>query len=307
MQELFTAKIFNIQRLSDYVIELTIKAPLTTKHFEPGHFYRLQNYETFSERYDHTSLQMEPLALIAADVNKSEGLLKFIVIERGASSKLAATFKVNDPVSLMGPTGVRDKVSHEKETVLIIGNALSIPLVSSYGKALRENGNRVIYLLHLEDKNKLYYQDHLKKVTDLLILTSEDPINILLSYTNEIPLSDVDRIYLIHKSELLRRFQDARLTTLKPYLLKEPRMYGSVYSTMQCMLKGVCAQCLQWQIDPETGQRTKAVFACSWQDQPLECIDFDNIDDRQIQNRLQERLSDLWVDYLFAKYDIPKV
>jgi hypothetical protein len=73
---------------------------------------------------------------------------------------------------------------------------------------------------------------------------------------------------------------------------------------MQCMLKGVCAQCLQWQIDPETGKRTKAVFACSWQDQPLELIDFDNLDERRIQNHLQEKLSSLWVDYLFEKYTI---
>ena len=75
---------------------------------------------------------------------------------------------------------------------------------------------------------------------------------------------------------------------------------------MQCMLKGVCAQCLQWQIDPETKQRTKAVFACSWPDQPLELIDFDNVDERQIQNKLQEQLSQLWVEHLFKQYDIQK-
>ena len=106
---------------------------------------------------------------------------------------------------------------------------------------------------------------------------------------------------------MLRRFQEARNTHLKEYLVKEPRIYGSVYSTMQWMLKGVCAQCLQWQIDPETGKRTKAVFACSWPEQPLELIDFDNIEERQVQNRLQEHLSSLWVDYLFQQYDIARV
>lgn len=68
------------------------------------------------------------------------------------------------------------------------------------------------------------------------------------------------------------------------------------------MLKGVCAQCLQWQIDPETGQRTKAVFACSWQDQPLEIIDIQHIDERNRQNELHDQLSNLWVDHLLATY-----
>ena len=67
---------------------------------------------------------------------------------------------------------------------------------------------------------------------------------------------------------------------------------------MQCMLKGVCAQCLQWQVDPKTGKRTKAVFACSWHQQPIDIIDIHNLGERATQNRLQERLSQLWLDHI---------
>jgi hypothetical protein len=73
------------------------------------------------------------------------------------------------------------------------------------------------------------------------------------------------------------------------------------------MLKGVCAQCLQWQIDPETGLRTKAVFACSWQNQPLEIIDIDHIDARQSQNRLLEHLNNLWIDHVFKTQAVSRV
>jgi hypothetical protein len=73
------------------------------------------------------------------------------------------------------------------------------------------------------------------------------------------------------------------------------------------MLKGVCAQCLQWQVDPETGLRTKAVFACSWPDQPLEIIDIEHLDARSAQNRLHEQMSNLWVDYLFEKFPVERV
>lgn len=324
MKYLFDAHVVNVQRRLENVIELTIQAPLAAKHFQPGQFYRLQNYETYAPHIDHTSLQIEPLALIAAGADLHTGTLKFIIIENGASSKLCATFKVGDPISLMGPTGTRAKVSLEHETVLIIGNQMSLALLSSYGKALRAKNNRVIFVGHFKHPNEVYNQTEIEEIADIIIWTTQskelikpnrpqdfsaqgDSLDILLRHARDISLVDVDRIFLIGNTDLLRRFQEARKLQLKNILVKNPRVLGSVYSTMQCMLKGVCAQCLQWQIDPETGKRTKAVFACSWPEQPLELIDFENVDERQIQNRLQEQLSSMWVDYLFDEYHIQKI
>ncbi len=330
----FTTKITAIKRHTHDVIELTIQAPQAAKHYKPGQFFRLQNYETYSQKFDHTILQMEPLALLCSEVDHTLNTLKFIIIENGASAKICSTFVVGEQVSLMGPTGARSKIATEHETILIVGQQLSIATLSSYGAALRAAGNRVIYLGHFKDKSELYSQTQLESFADLIIWAVEsgepiqanrpqdysaqgDALEILLKYAEgklannkinpEISLYDVDRIYLVGNTKLLRSFQQARKTRLKDYLIKDPLVFGSVYSTMQCMLKGVCAQCLQWQIDPETGKRTKAVFACSWQDQPLELIDFDNLDERQIQNRLQEKLSQLWVGYLFEKYKIAKI
>lgn len=334
MSSLFKASIVAIKRQGKNVLELTIKAPLAAKHFQPGQFYRLQNYETYAPLIDSTLLQIEPLALIATEASKQKGTLKFNVIEQGTSSKLCSTFKPNEPVSLMGPTGIRAKVSLEQETILIIGNQLSLSLVNSYGAALRAKGNHVIYLGNFKHKDELYCQEQTENAADVVIWSTRsgdlidttrpqdysahgDALDVLLRYAHgtldpnkpqpEIPLSNVDRVYLVGNTNLLRRFQEARKTHLKDLLTKQPAISGSVYSTMQCMLKGVCAQCLQWQIDPETGKRTKAVFACSWPEQPLELIDFDNIDERQIQNRLQEQLSSLWVDYLFDEYAIERI
>ena len=48
---------------------------------------------------------------------------------------------------------------------------------------------------------------------------------------------------------------------------------GSINSPMQCMMKEICAQCLQPQVDPATG-KTRYVFSCFNQDQPLDRVDF---------------------------------
>ena len=69
---------------------------------------------------------------------------------------------------------------------------------------------------------------------------------------------------------------------------------GSINSPMQCMMKEICAQCLQEQRDPVTGE-TRYVFSCFNQDQPLDAVDFQALDQRLRQNSLQERLTTRWI------------
>jgi len=71
---------------------------------------------------------------------------------------------------------------------------------------------------------------------------------------------------------------------------------GSINSPMQCMMKEICAQCLQTHRDPVTGKET-VVFSCSNQDQPLDHVDWGVLSGRLSQNSLQEKLTALWVDY----------
>ena len=59
---------------------------------------------------------------------------------------------------------------------------------------------------------------------------------------------------------------------------------------MQCMMKEVCAQCLQKHIDPRTGKET-VVFSCFNQDQQLDHVDFSNLAARLRQNTVQEKLT----------------
>jgi hypothetical protein len=69
---------------------------------------------------------------------------------------------------------------------------------------------------------------------------------------------------------------------------------GSINSPMQCMMKEICAQCLQPQRDPETGQET-LVFSCFNQDQLLDRVDFPALRQRLAQNSLQEKQTAAWL------------
>ncbi|MFQ5959624.1 MAG: hypothetical protein ACE5LF_09675, partial [Alphaproteobacteria bacterium] len=70
---------------------------------------------------------------------------------------------------------------------------------------------------------------------------------------------------------------------------------GSINSPMQCMMKEICAQCLQPHHCPETGQET-VVFSCFNQDQRLDCVDFAGLAARLRQNSVQEKLTAQWID-----------
>jgi hypothetical protein len=86
----------------------------------------------------------------------------------------------------------------------------------------------------------------------------------------------------------------ARHQQLKPYLKAGHFAIGSINSPMQCMMKEICAQCLQPQRNPETGEVTY-VFSCFNQDQPLDCVDFAGLNARLRQNSLQEKLTVQWI------------
>ena len=120
-----------------------------------------------------------------------------------------------------------------------------------------------------------------------------------------LPLQEVDRILVIGSDRMMAAVKEARLGVLKPYLKPGHKAIGSINSSMQCMLKGVCAQCLCRHLNPQTEEES-FVYSCFNQDQPLDWVDFPNLHQRLSQNSVQEKLSDLWLEYLLEDYQHPR-
>ena len=112
-----------------------------------------------------------------------------------------------------------------------------------------------------------------------------------------IPLESIDRIIAIGSDRMMAAVKAARHGVLAPFLKPQHIGIGSINSPMQCMMKEVCAQCLQKHVDPVTGKET-IVFSCFNQDQELDHVDFPNLAARLRQNTVQEKLSNLWFEQL---------
>ena len=125
-----------VNRLTPTIVEVVVRAPAAARAFQPGQFYRLQNYETLAPSADGTPLAMEGLALTGASVDREQGLLSTIVLEMGGSSDLCALLEPGEPVMLMGPTG-HPTETPGGETVLLVGGGLGNAVLFSIGQALR--------------------------------------------------------------------------------------------------------------------------------------------------------------------------
>ncbi|MFP5245198.1 MAG: pyridine nucleotide-disulfide oxidoreductase, partial [Thermoanaerobaculia bacterium] len=289
------------------------------RHFLPGQFFRLQNFEALAPQRNGTTLAMEGIALTGASTNPDAGLLSVIVLEMGGSSRLCAMLQKGEPVVLMGPTGAPTEIP-KNETVLLAGGGLGNAVLFSIAKALQDNGNRVVYFAGYKKAQDVFKRDEIEAATDQVVWSVDaggriEPrrpqdfafvgniVQAMLWYASEqraFDLKDVDRIIAIGSDGMMRAVKEARHSVLAPYLKPQHVGIGSINSPMQCMMKQVCAQCLQRHVDPVTGKES-FIFSCFNQDQHLDEVDFTNLRARLRQNTVLEKLSNLWLTRVLAE------
>jgi NADPH-dependent glutamate synthase beta subunit-like oxidoreductase/NAD(P)H-flavin reductase len=319
LDENLVARVERVERLTPTIVEVVVRAPMQSRKFHPGQFYRLQNYETDAPTVEGTRLTMEGLALTGAWVDKEAGLLSLIVLEMGASSRQCALLRPGQQVVVMGPTGTPTEIP-EGETVLLAGGGLGNAVLFSIAKALKAAGNRVVYFAGYKAGEDLFKREEIEEATDIVVWSTDtgaevEPrrpqdrhfrgniVQAMTAYAEgafgppPFALDEVDRIVAIGSDRMMAAVKAARHGVLAPHLKPGHVGVGSINSPMQCMMKEVCAQCLCRHVDPETGKET-FVFSCFNQDQPLDLVDFPHLNARLRANTVQEKLSNLWLDRL---------
>jgi hypothetical protein len=264
---------------------------------------------------------MEGLALTGAWVDREQGLISTIVLEMGTSSRLCAALKPGERIVLMGPTGTPTEIL-PNENVILCGGGLGNAVLFSIGKAMREAGCSVVYFAGYKKGEDVFHQDDVEESADQVIWSSDTGAEIaprrpqdayhrgnileaMVAYAKgelggqTVPLNEATRIVVIGSDRMMAAVQGARHGLLAPYLGPHAAI-GSINSPMQCMMKEVCAQCIQRHVDPATGKEKGFVFSCFNQDQPLDEVDFHFLNSRLKSNNLSEKISNLWLDHLLA-------
>lgn len=312
------ATVHKVERLTPNIIEVVVHAPMAVERFHPGQFYRFQNFATLAITAGDTKLAMEGIALTGASVDVSRGLVSLIALEMGGSADLCARLSPGDPVVLMGPTGTPTEILPD-ETVVLVGGGLGNAVLFSIGAAARAAGSKILYFAGYKKLIDRYKVAEIEAAADIVVWCCDELPGFKpsrpgdLSYVGNIVeamaaygsgalgpqkvrLSDADRIIAIGSDRMMAAVGAARHNKLRPYLKTDHFAIGSINSPMQCMMKEICAQCLQPHKDPVTGEITY-VFSCFNQDQPLDQVDFGGLASRLRQNSVQEKLTTRWITH----------
>ncbi len=323
----FIATVHEVNILTPTIVEVVLKAPMQAKKFHPGQFYRLQNYETTASTIDGSKMMMEGLALTGAWVDKEKGLLSLIILEMWGSSRMCRHLKQGQRVVVMGPTGEPTTIP-KGETVLLAGGGLGNAVLFSVAKALKDAGNKVIYFAGYRNTSDVFKRNEVEEGTDQVIWSNDfgdtiqprrpqdraitaNIVQAMIAYAEGklehnaedktlFDLKNVNRIIAIGSDRMMKAVQESRHGVLKPYINPVHTAIASINSPMQCMMKEVCAQCLQKHVDPVTGKES-FVFTCFNQDQFMDKVDFNNLNSRLKNNSVLEKLTKFWMDHLFAK------
>jgi hypothetical protein len=260
---------------------------------------------------------MEGLALTGAWVDPARGLVSTIVLEMGGSSDLCALLQPGEPIVLMGPTGTPTDIP-EGRTVVLVGGGLGNAVLFSIGQALRRAGSRVLYFAGYKKIIDRYKVAEIEAAADTVIWCCDEAPGFAPSRAGDrsfvgniveamrhyaegrlgeqsIPMREADHLIAIGSDRMMAAVAAARHGVLASHLQPDHVAIGSINSPMQCMMKEICAQCLQPHVDPVTGERS-VVFSCFNQDQALDRVDWAGLNARLQQNGLSEKLTAQWID-----------
>lgn len=326
IKDFFDARVEKVIEIAPKILEITLRSVYAAQAFKPGQFFRFQRFDNVSPTTDRTRFNMESIALTGAEADPEAGLLSLIVLKLGASTDLCDLLKKGDRVALMGPTGTATEIPCNK-TVLLIGGGLGNAVLFSVGKAMRENGSRVLYVAGYKNLHDRFKVEKIENAADCVLWCVEENlrdskfskrpqdfiyegtvIEGLLAYAQgelgavNISLKNIQHILAIGSQGMMEAVEVARGDSLKRYLSDSHKAFASINAPMQCMMKKICAQCLQRHKDPETGLET-IVFSCSAQDQNMDTVDFSCLKDRLNQNHLAENITRQWIEYKRGELD----
>ena len=139
-------RVHKVERLTPTIVEVVVRAPLAARKFQPGQFYRLQNFETLSPREGrrHAPADGRPRADRRLGRPRARAWSRPSCWKWAAPPTCAPCCEPGEPVILMGPTGTPTHIA-AGETVILAGGGLGNAVLFSIGQAFRAKGSKVLY------------------------------------------------------------------------------------------------------------------------------------------------------------------
>lgn len=259
-EQLFTAQVVRVEHFPDRC-KVTVQYPWGSCQYQPGHFFRLQLFQKFSQQ-DYI---FEAIAVQISDYEGQE--LTFVLKKQGASSTAYQALTPGMKVILTGPTGSAYVIPRNKRVLIIVQQSL----VALYQPLLQK----------IETANSLTVFQ-IDKILEDKTCTSYDDAQLKILFQKE----EFDTILILTDASLSQQLSD----NFSRFFSKIPTV-GICCPPMQCMMKGLCGQCIQATTNGEV------LFACENIYHPFPTMDYTITRARLNQNSIQEKFAQQIVEW----------
>jgi ferredoxin--NADP+ reductase len=116
----------------------------------------------------------ERIPLTMADWDGAEGSITIVLMEVGTTTARLALLKAGDSIAdLVGPLGLPSHIERFGTVVCVAGGFAVAPIVP-VAQALERKGNKIISIMGARNKDMIFWEDELRRVSDRLIVTTDD-------------------------------------------------------------------------------------------------------------------------------------
>lgn len=232
MSEFLLAELVKKEQLKPDIYKFSVKAPSIVEASKPGNFIEIRvtdQTEPFLRR---------PISIYNLD--RENGILEFIFQVKGKGTEILAKREVGSQVDIIGPVGYGTFQYADYEKLAIIGGGIGVFPLHELAKCAKAEKKDVTTYLGFRSKDFVVLEEEFKKVSNELILTTDDgsyaekgfAINYL---EKDIEAGKVDSIYACGPLPMLRAVQ-------KLAIEKDIPCQVSLEEKMACGL-GVCLGC----------------------------------------------------------------
>ncbi len=140
-----------------------VAAPAVAKKAQPGQFVVI--------RIDEKG---ERIPLTIADWDREEGSITIVFMEVGTTTHRLALLEAGDFITdFIGPLGLPTHID-KFGTVVCVAGGFAVATIMPIARAMKEKGNKVISIMGARSKNLIFWEDELRRVSDQLIVTTDD-------------------------------------------------------------------------------------------------------------------------------------
>lgn len=174
-------KIVRKEILNPQIFLMEIKAPLVARKAQPGQFIILR-IDEYGERVPFT----------INDYNREKGTVTIIVQIVGKTTRDLAQINEGEYLlDFVGPLGVPTPLDGLKK-VAVIGGGLGTAIAYPQAKKLHEMGADVTVITGFRNKDLIILEDELKKVSNKLIVATDDGSNGNQGFVTDMLQKEID-------------------------------------------------------------------------------------------------------------------